>query len=154
TNRRPSVVGGPPPRRPSNVAAHALCEDCAVPAVRVLVVATAVALGLGASAAPAAEAPGLEVVAPSQLVLTAAGGESSKVSVWLRNASDGEATPRFTTSLEDADGDAVPSDTLAVVTVDDDGKQIPTPAVGANGVERYRLFFKGGRMGSNLSGQL
>jgi hypothetical protein len=122
--------------------------------VRVLAAATAVTLVLGASAAPAAEAPGLEFVAPSKLVLTASGGESSKVSVWLANASDGEATPTFTASLEDGDGDAVPSATLAVVTVDDDGKAIPTPAVGANSVERYRLFLKGGGMGEDLSGQL
>src|SRR5262245_37429358 len=118
-----------------------------MPTVRVLVAATAVALALGASAAPAGEAPGLEFVAPSKLVLTASGGESSKVSGWLQNTSDGEATAQFTASLEDSDGDAVPSETLAVVTVDDDGKAIPTPAVGANSVERYRLFLKGGGMG-------
>lgn len=114
-------------------------------------------LALGAVGSAGAQMPELEFVAPEEVTLTASEGETSKVSVWLRNASAQEVTPLFTLTMEDGDGDALAPAQLEVVVVDDEDQEIDASAVAplsANSVGRYRLSLRGSGANGDASGQL
>jgi hypothetical protein len=92
-----------------------------------------------------AQAEGLEVVQPDNVLFTIADGKSKTVSVWVSNATSESVAPEFDLAVEDGDGKALNG--LTVVAED------PKP-VGPSSVGRYRLSVQGVNSDTKASGRL
>jgi hypothetical protein len=108
---------------------------------------------LTAPAAVQAQARGLEIVNPDELAVGLGNG-SAITSVWVRNTTGGEVTPRYAALVEDDEGAGV---RLKVYAVDDEDARLdPQPVLKAGAVNRYRLKLEGSpkRLPVDSSGEL
>lgn len=117
-----------------------------------VLVLTALCWAAGASAQ--SSRPQLEFVAPETVAISGSGDESDPISVWLRNDSGQQVTPRFVAVLENSDGHAVEGSAAEVVVVGDEGDETNAQALEADSVGRYRLEIHGSAADDSGTGQL